>query len=95
MTPYQYHRTPLLLQSVTSVLAIKSNIMSEKNVLLKMTIEKARMINELITKFLGHEPSKEEKKQFHIMNRLGESIIYHQGSLIGTVRYKADDGLIM
>jgi len=69
--------------------------MSEKNVLLKMTMEKARMINELITKFLGHEPTKEEKKQFHIMNHLGESVIYHQGSLVGTVKYQVDDGLVM
>lgn len=69
--------------------------MSEKNVLLKMTMEKARLINELITKFLGHEPSKEEKKQFNIMNRLGESIIYFKGDLVGTVKYKTDDGPIM
>jgi hypothetical protein len=77
------------------VLAIKSNAMTEKNVLLKMTIEKARMINELITKFLGHEPSKEEKKQFNIMNRLGESIIYHKGNLVGSVIYETDEGFIV
>jgi len=69
--------------------------MSEKNVLLKMTMEKARMINEVITKFLGHEPTREEKKQFNIMNRLGESIIYHNGYLVDTVRYELDDGLII
>jgi hypothetical protein len=69
--------------------------MSEKNVLLKMTMEKARLINELITKFLGHEPTKEEKKQFHIMNRLGESIIYFKGDLVGTVKYETDDGFVM
>lgn len=66
--------------------------MSE-NVLLKMTIEKARLINEMITKFLGHAPSKEERKQFNIMNRLGESIVYFNGDFIGTVKYEADDGL--
>lgn len=66
--------------------------MSE-NVLLKMTIEKARLINEMITKFLGHTPSKEERKQFNIMNRLGESLIYFNGDFIGTVKYEADDGL--
>jgi len=69
--------------------------MSEKNVLLKMTMEKSKLINELITKFLGHEPTKDEKKEFHIMNCLGESIIYHKGYLIGTVEYKIDDGLVM
>lgn len=69
--------------------------MSEKNVLLKMTIEKAKMINELITKFLGHEPTKEEKKNFYVMNRLGESIIYYKGDLVGRVEYKTDDGVII
>jgi hypothetical protein len=77
------------------MLAIKSNAMSEKNVLLKMTMEKARLINELITSFLGHEPSKEEKKEFNILNHLGESFIYHKGSFVGTVRYEVDDGLII
>jgi hypothetical protein len=69
--------------------------MSEKNVLLKMTMEKARMINEMITKFLGHEPTQEEKKQFNIMNRLGESVIYHKGYLVGIVKYEVDDGLVI
>lgn len=69
--------------------------MSQKNVLLKMTMEKNRMINELITNFLGHEPTEEERKEFKIMNQLGESIIYYQGELIGTVRYKADDGPVI
>jgi hypothetical protein len=66
--------------------------MSEKNVLRKMTLKKNRLINELITKFLGHEPSEAEKKEFKIMNQLGESIIYYQGELVGTVKYKEDDG---
>ena len=74
------------------MLAINPKAMSEKNVLLKMTMEKARLINELITSFLGHEPTMEEKKQFHIMNRLGESIIYYKGDLVGTVRYESHDG---
>lgn len=69
--------------------------MSEKNVLLLMTIEKNRMISELITSFLGHEPSSQEKKQFRIMNNLGESIVYHNGSVIGTVRYNAEDDNII
>jgi hypothetical protein len=69
--------------------------MTEKNVLLKMTIEKARMIHELITKFLGHEPSWSEKKQFHVMSRLGESIIYHKGHLVGSVKYEVDDAYLM
>ena len=52
------------------------------------------MINELITKFLGHEPTREEKKKFHIMNRLGESILYYQGEFIGSVKYETDEGFI-
>ena len=69
--------------------------MSDKNVLLKMTVEKTRMINELIAKFLGHEPTEAERKEFKIMHQLGESIIYYQGELVGTVRYKADEGPIV
>jgi len=28
------------------------------------------------------------------MNRLGESILYHRGELVGSVRYDADEGFI-
>lgn len=28
------------------------------------------------------------------MHRLGESVVYYKGDLVGTVRYKADDGLV-
>ena len=48
------------------------------------------MIKEVITNFLGHEPSPEEKKQFNIMHSLGESNIYYKGVLIGHVAYPAD-----
>jgi len=64
--------------------------MSEKNILMKMSIEKKKMIKEVITNFLGHEPSPEEKKQFNIMHSLGESNIYYKGVLIGHVAYPAD-----
>lgn len=69
--------------------------MSNKNVLMKMTMEKNRMIDELIERFLGHKPNAEEKKQFNIMNRLGESIIYFKGELVGTVKYSADEDPIL
>jgi hypothetical protein len=69
--------------------------MPEKNILMKMTIEKNKRIKEVITKFLGHEPSEEDKKQFNILTRLEESIIYYKGELVGTVRYKADEGPII
>ena len=59
-----------------------------------MTIEKNRKITELIRGFLGHEPSSQEKKQFRIMNRLGESLVYHKGMFVGTVRYDAGDDVV-
>lgn len=65
--------------------------MSEENILLKMTREKNRMIKEVITNFLGHEPSGEEKKLFNLMHRLGESNIYYKGELIGHVVYQTED----
>ncbi len=60
-----------------------------------MTMEKTRLINELITNFLGHSPTQEEKKQFHILNLLDESIVYYRGDLIGTVKHDGDDGLVI
>ena len=45
----------------------------------KLTEEKNRMITEVITKFLGHEPTPEDRKYFKVINRLGESIIYYEG----------------
>ena len=58
-------------------------------------MEKNRQISELIKTFLGHEPNEIERKEFKIMNQLGESIIYFHGELVGTVRYKADEGPIV
>lgn len=69
--------------------------MSEKNILLRMTMEKNRLIHELISNFLGHTPDTEEKKYFSILNRLGESIVYYKGELVGTVRYQTDEGAIL
>jgi hypothetical protein len=62
--------------------------MSRDNILMKITEEKNRMINEVITNFLGHKPTREDKKQFSIINQLGESIIYYKGELICSIRYK-------
>ncbi len=58
------------------------------NILLKITEEKNRMIDEVITNFLGHKPTQEEKKQFNIINQLGESIIYFKGDLLCSIRYE-------
>lgn len=63
--------------------------MTRDNILMKITLEKNRMINEVITNFLGHKPTKEDKKQFNIINQLGESIIYYKGELICSIRYQA------
>ena len=62
--------------------------MSRDNILSKITEEKNRMINEVITNFLGHAPNKEDKKQFNIINQLGESIVYYKGELICSIKYK-------
>jgi hypothetical protein len=69
--------------------------MSESNILLKITLEKKRMIKEAIEDFLGHQPSVEEKKAFKIMNSLSESAIYHKGKFIGKVRFDTDEGPVI
>jgi len=63
------------------------------NILLKMTEEKNRLINEVITRFLGHQPSMLERKAFTFMHRLEESYIYYKGRLIEIVKYEAKDYL--
>lgn len=61
--------------------------MSDANILLKMTMEKTRLIEEMIVQFLGYKPTWKERKTFSIMNKLGESSIYYKGKYIGTVKY--------
>jgi hypothetical protein len=68
--------------------------MSEANVLVKMTIEKSRLIEEMIVQFLGYKPSWNERRRFSTMHKLGESSIYHKGKYIGTVRYETVDDTI-
>lgn len=62
--------------------------MSDANILMKMTIEKTRLIEELIVQFLGYKPTWKERRAFIIMNKLGESSIYFKGKHIGTVTYE-------
>jgi hypothetical protein len=69
----------------------KKATMSEKNILAKMTLEKNRLVNEVIFRFLGHTPSKEERRTFKVTHRLGESSIYHKGKFIGTVHFHSKD----
>ena len=64
--------------------------MSE-NILLKMTEEKNRLINQTILRFLGHQPSRDERKQFTFMHALGKSYIYHKGKLVDVVNYETED----
>ncbi|HJW17092.1 MAG TPA: hypothetical protein VJ499_08225 [Flavisolibacter sp.] len=69
--------------------------MSDANILLQMTLERTRLIEERIVQFLGHRPSWKERKAFRILNRLGESTIYHQNQLVGTVYYQPIDDPII
>ena len=69
--------------------------MPEANILMQMTIEKSRLIEEVIVGFLGHSPSWKERKTFRIMNQLHESSIYHKGELVGTVNYAAVEDVII
>ena len=64
--------------------------MSE-NILVRMSIQKSKMIQEIIREFVGHEPSAEERKEFKIMHQLDESLIYHKGKLIAQVKHGVDD----
>jgi hypothetical protein len=68
--------------------------MSDANILVRMAIEKTRLIEELIVQYLGHKPTWLERKAFSIMNKLGESSIYYKGEYVGTVRYEDFDETI-
>lgn len=69
--------------------------MSDNHILLKMALEKSRMIEEVITHFLGHKPSWKERRLFSVMHSLEESSIYHKGECIGTVRFETVDDLVI
>jgi hypothetical protein len=62
--------------------------MADNHILLQMTLEKNRMIEEVIARFLGHKPSWKERKLFSVMHSLEESSVYYKGECIGTVRYE-------
>ncbi|HZI01869.1 MAG TPA: hypothetical protein VEX63_12020 [Flavisolibacter sp.] len=65
--------------------------MEDDNILWKMTEEKNRKIYEAMTRFLGHEPSELDKKEFRVMHGLGESTLYYQDVLIDTIKHELDD----
>jgi hypothetical protein len=62
--------------------------MSDPNILMKMTFEKSRLIEEMIIQFLGYKPTWKERKAFSILNKLDESSVYYKGKYVGTVRYQ-------
>ncbi len=62
--------------------------MSDSNILMKMTMEKSRLIEEMIIQFLGYKPSWKERKAFSILNKLDESSVYYKGKYVGTVKYQ-------
>ncbi len=53
--------------------------------------KKQKIISDFITQFIGHEPSKEEKKRFTITHQLNETRIYCKGILIARMRYYLKD----
>jgi len=60
-----------------------------------MSSAKNELVKEFITKFLGHDPSKNERKEFTIMHGLSESKIYYQGNLIGNLNYEITDPSVL
>jgi hypothetical protein len=56
------------------------------NILQEIADQKNHLIQNLLTDFLGHRPSADERSKFSIMNRLTESRIYFEGRLIGVVK---------
>lgn len=62
--------------------------MSDVNILMNMTLEKSRLIEEMIIAFLGYKPGWKERKAFSILNKLAESSVYYKGKYVGTVRYQ-------
>jgi len=65
--------------------------MTADNILWEMTNEKSKKIREFLRNFLGHEPSREEKREFTFMHSLNETVIYYQGSLLGYLTFSIRD----
>lgn len=65
--------------------------MEEDNILWKMTEEKNRRILQAMTRFLGHEPTELDKREFRVMHSLGESTLYYQDVLIDTIKHQVKD----
>jgi hypothetical protein len=65
--------------------------MSEEHILMKMTAEKNKRLKEFVIRFIGHEPSKEERKEFTFIHTLGESKIYYKRKLVEVLKYDTTD----
>lgn len=65
--------------------------MTADSILHELSNERSRRIRDFITNFLGHEPSKEERREFVCMHSLKETTIYHKGMLLGKLEYSGFD----
>ena len=65
--------------------------MKEDHILIQMVAEKNEKVRAFILDFLGHEPRKEEKKEFTFIHTLGQSKVYYKGVLVETLYYNTVD----
>lgn len=68
--------------------------MNEDHILIKMAAEKNEKVRAFILSFLGHEPLREEKKEFTFVHTLGQSKVYYKGDLVETLYYNTNDNTI-
>jgi len=68
--------------------------MNEDHILIRMAAEKNEKVRAFVLDFLGHEPQKEEKKQFTFVHTLGESKVYYKGRLVETLHYNTVDNTV-
>jgi hypothetical protein len=61
------------------------------NILWEMANEKSKRIRDFVKEFLGHEPSREERRDFTFMHGLTETIIYYKGRLLGNLILQFSD----
>jgi hypothetical protein len=65
--------------------------MTADNILDELSNERSRMIKQFMANFLGHEPTREEKRHFVCMHSLTETSIYYKGKLLGKLEYSGFD----
>ena len=69
--------------------------MQENDVLNRMSSGKAQRVRAFLQQYLGHLPTREEKKKFTFMHRLNEVLIYHKKELVGKVQYFTEDETVI